>query len=316
MRKLWIAIGANFVAVIALWRLLFRKREELDWRGVAKPGRLIDLDGEAIHYIDQGKGPAVILIHGFGGHTYSYRYLLPELVRDHHVVALDLVGFGYSGRPEKGDYSHQAQARRVVGLMDAMGIEKASLVGHSMGGEIAMRVAAGWPERVKRIALVASVSGDRVPTLPVTPLVKPLLQIFSRLMGKRMLRASFYDKSKMANEIWETYHRPALIRGSMDGLYKIMQHTRKDPKIKYEEIVAPMLLMFAQHEKIVPGWMRNRLRKRFPDAETVVIDDAGHLLLEERPAECNAVLRRFLDAGGEESHAAERQAVDTLAEAP
>ena len=315
MRKLWIAIGAIFGAVIALWRFLFRKPEELDWREVPKPGRLIDLQGESIHYLEEGTGPPVILIHGFGGHTFSYRNLLPDLAAGHRVVALDLLGFGYSERPKEADYSHSAQANRVVRLMDALGIEKASLVGHSMGGEIAMRVAAGWPERVERLALVASVSGDRVPTLPVTPLVKPFLCAVSRLFGKRMLRASFYDKSRMTEEIWDTYHRPSLIHGSMDGLYKIMQHTRKDPKIKYEEIVAPMLLMFAQHEKIVPGWMRNRLRKRFPEAEIVVIDDTGHLLLEERPAECNAVLRRFLDAGMQKPRAVEPESVDVLAEA-
>ena len=315
MRKLWIAIGAIFVAVIALWRFLFRKREELDWREVPKPGCLIDLQGESIHYLEEGTGPPVILIHGFGGHTFSYRNVLPDLAADHRVVALDLLGFGYSERPKEADYSHSAQAKRVVRLMDALGIEKASLVGHSMGGEIAMRVAAGWPERVERIALVASVSGDRVPTLPVTPLVKPFLPVFSRLFGKLMLRASFYDKSRMTEEIWEAYHRPSLIRGSMDGLYKIMQHTRKDPKIKYEEIVAPVLLMFAQHEAIVPGWMRNRLRKRFPYAETAVIDDAGHLLLQERPAECNAVLRRFLDAGVQKTRAVVPESVDALAEA-
>ncbi|HET8943636.1 MAG TPA: alpha/beta hydrolase [Dehalococcoidia bacterium] len=312
MRKLWIALVAFFGAIIAVWRLLVRRRETIDWRDVSKIGRLIKVNGETIHYVDEGKGPAIVLIHGLGGHTYSYRTLIPDLARDHRVVALDLLGFGYSERVRDADYSHAAQARRVVGLMDALGIETASLVGHSMGGEIAMRVAAAHPERVDRLVLAASVSGDRVPTLPPTPLIKPFLSGLSQLFGKRMLRRGFYDTSKVTDEVWQAYRRPATIRGSMDGLYRILKDTRRDPPIQFASIKAPVLLMSAEYERIVPGWMSRRLRSRFPRAEHVVIGDAGHVLLEERPVECIAVIRRFVDGRGE-PRAAEAAAVDIVA---
>jgi pimeloyl-ACP methyl ester carboxylesterase len=312
MRKLWIALGAFFVAIVALWRFLFQKREVLDWREVAKRGRLVDVGGETIHYIDEGKGPPVVLIHGFGGHTFSYRSLIPDLSRDHRVVALDLLGFGYSERVPGADYSHQAQAGRVLGLMDALGIERASIVGHSMGGEVAMRVAAADPERVDRLVLVASVSGDRVPTLPPTPLVKPFLPVFARFFGKRMFRRAFFDKSLATEEVWQAYHEPATIRGSMDGLYNIMKDTRRDPPIAFGSITAPVLLMSAHHERIIPGWMSRRLSERFPEAETALIGDAGHMLLEERPAECNAILRCFLDGRSARQPTAP-EAVDSLA---
>jgi len=311
VRKFLITFGGVFLFVLILWRLIIRKREEVDWQYVWKPGRLIDLDGETLHYIDEGMGPPVVLVHGFGGHTFSYRFLIPELARHHRVVAVDLLGFGYSERAPGADYSHDAQSRRVLRLMDALGIQRASLVGHSMGGEIVMRVAAAAPERVVRLALVASVSGDRVATLPPTPLIKPLLPTLSRLLGRRMLGASFVDKSKLTEEIWEAYHRPALIRGSMDALYSIMRHSRKDPPIRFDAISAPVLLMFADKERIIPRWMRERLRSRFPRAQVTVIRDAGHLLLEERPGECNAILHRFLD-GGAEAPLTGPSAVDTV----
>jgi len=310
MRKLWIALGAIFVAVLALWRLLFRKREVLDWSTTSRPGRLIDVNGETIHYVDQGRGPPVVLIHGFGGHTYSYRSLIPDLARDHRVVALDLLGFGYSERVSGADYSHEAQARRVIGLMDALGIEKASVVGHSMGGEVAMRVAAAYPGRVDHLALVASVSGDRVPTLPPSPLIKPFLPLFSQFFGRRMLRRAFHDESLVTEEVWQAYPRPATIRGSMDGLYSIMKDTRQDRPINFASIAAPVLLMDAQYESIIPAWMTRRLHQRFPAAERVLVNDAGHVLLEERPAECNAALRRFLDGKHETLPTG---AVDTIA---
>jgi len=311
MRRVWIALAAIVVAVIAIWRFLLGRREELDWHDVSKPGRLIEVDGETLHYIDKGSGPAVVLIHGFGGHTYSYRSLIPDLARDHRVVALDLLGFGYSERIPGADHSHEAQARRVVRLMDSLGVEAASLVGHSMGGEIAMRVAASYPQRVDRLVLAASVSGDRIRTLPPTPLMRPFLPALSRIFGKRMLRRSFHDQSKATEEVWQAYHRPATIRGSTDGLYSIMKDTRREPPVRYSEITAPVLLMFAEHERIIPGWMSRRLRERFPSAEHVVINDAGHVLLEERPAESSAVLRRFL-AGELEPEVAAHVTIDSV----
>lgn len=312
MRSVWIALAAIVVAVIAIWRFLLGRREELDWHDVSKPGRLIEVDGETLHYIDEGSGPAIVLIHGFGGHTYSYRSLIPDLARDHRVVALDLLGFGYSQRISGADHSHEAQASRVVRLMDSLGIAAASLVGHSMGGEIAMRVAASNPRRVDRLVLAASVSGDRIPALPPTPLMRPFLRALSRLFGKRMLRRSFYDPSRVTEEVWQAYHRPATIRGSMDGLYKIMKDTRHDPPVQYSRITAPVLLMSAEHERIIPIWMSRRLREHFPSAEHVVISDAGHVLIEECPDESIAVLRRFL-ASELESQVAQHVSVDSVA---
>src|SRR3989442_15747988 len=183
MRKVIIAAGAIIAALIAVSRF-FRRREDIDWRDADAPGRIATIGGVGINYIDRGSGPAVVLIHGFGAHTFSFRYLIPDLAKDHRVVALDLKGFGYSERPKKSDYSLSAQARLVVRLMDTLGIESAALVGHSMGGEVAMRVAAGWPQRVERLVLAASVSGDRIPTLPMLPIIKPFLPLIAKLIGR------------------------------------------------------------------------------------------------------------------------------------
>ena len=98
----------------------------------------------------------------------------------------------------------------------------------------------------------------------------------------------------------------------MDGLYNIMKQTRKDPQIRYSLISAPVLLMFADHERIVPRWMSRRLRERFPGADEAVIANAGHVLLQEQPAECNAVLRHFLD-GNLDRPPAVHHAVDRVA---
>jgi pimeloyl-ACP methyl ester carboxylesterase len=283
--------------IVALLSRLFVRREDTDWADAPKPGKVAEINGEPIHYIDQGGGPAVVLIHGFGGHHYSFRYLVPALAERHRVIAVDLLGFGYSGRNKDADYSNTAQAERVVALMDHLGLQKASLVGHSMGGGVAMRVAAARPERVERLVLAGSVSGDtfrrRLPVLPV----KPVNQLVAGFIGWVAFRRSFYDVTKATKEIRQNYRAPFRIRGSYDAIMSVIRDTAGDQPIDFERITAPVLLLFARAERIVPAWMQKRLRERFPAAEVATVERAGHLLLEEQPEDCIAVIRSFLPVG-------------------
>jgi len=288
-------IGALVASLLIVSRLLAR-RERVAWEDVAKPGKVIDLAGAPIHYVDEGSGPTVILIHGFGGHTFSYRHQIADLSRDHRVVALDLLGYGYSGRTKDADYSLTAQAGRVIGLMDALGIERASLVGHSMGGEVAMRVAAGHPDRVERLGLVASVSGDTPNRLRGLRFVRPLLPLMSHIAVDRILRVSFSDPSKITAEVRDAYTDPMQIRGSMDGLHRMMSDAKRDEAINYERITQPTLILWGDDERLLPEFMLERLRQRLPRADLITVMAAGHVLLEEQPAACNRVLREFLAA--------------------
>ena len=294
MRKAIAAVGGAVAAAASL-RWLRRRREDIAWRSARPPGRIVDVEGIPIHIVERGSGPnAAILIHGFLGHTYSFRYLIPELAKDQRAVAVDLKGSGYSGRPKKGDYSLTEQARLVIRLMDKLGIDRASVVGHSLGGEVAMRIAANRPERVDKLVLAASVSGDRIPSLPVTPLIKPVLWLIGRLFGRRIFRRQFYDPRKATKEVLEAYRRPLRIKGSGDAVYQTLRDMRREKAVDSSRIVAPVLMLWASHERILPRWVLSRLRKRFPRAEVITIDRAGHLLLEERPDAATAAIRRFL----------------------
>ncbi len=293
IRKVAVIISTIVGALLALSHLIGR-RERVDWRDAERPGRIVDVDGVGVHYVERGSGPAIVLVHGFGGHTFSFRHLIPDLAKDHRVVALDLKGFGYSERPKKSDYSLGAQARLVLRLMDTLGVESATLVGHSMGGEVVMRVAARAPERVERLVLAASVSGERIPLLPPLPIIRPFLPLIGRVIGDYILRRSFYDRSELTPEMRREYRAPTAIRGFYDAVWQMMQHLRRDRSVDFGRIRQPVLILWASHERIVPRWMLHRLRKRLPQAGVVTIDRAGHLLLEERPAECLAAIRRFL----------------------
>jgi pimeloyl-ACP methyl ester carboxylesterase len=309
MRKAIGAVGGAVASVAAL-RWLRRRKEDIDWRSARPPGRIIDVGGVPVHIIERGSGPdSAVLIHGFLGHTYSFRYLIPELAKNRRVVAVDLKGFGYSGRPGKGDYSLSEQARLVVHLMDKLGIDRGAVVGHSLGGEVAMRMAANWPERVEKLVLVASVSGDRIPSLPVTPLIKPLLWLIGRLFGRRIFRRQFYDPRKATKEVLDAYRRPLRIKGTGHAVYQTLRDMRREKAVNSSRIAAPVLILWASHERILPRWVLSRLRKRFPRAEVITIERAGHLLLEEQPDAANAAIRTFLAGTGDAIDTSVREAV-------
>ena len=146
-----------------------------------------------------------------------------------------------------------------------------------------MRMAASHPERVDRLVLAASVSGDRIPMLPVTPLIKPFLWLFGRLFGRRIFRRQFYDPRKATKEVYDGYRRPLRIKGTGNSVYQTIRDGQREKAVDTSGVTKPVLILWASHERILPRFTLSRLRKRFPRAEVVTIDRAGHLLLEEQP---------------------------------
>src|SRR5690606_27406680 len=112
-----------------------------------KDATFLIVDGVRLHYTDEGQGPVVVLIHGFGSSLEIWHQVIPALRGQHRVVAIDLKGFGWSSRPE-GNYSPTEQARLVLLAMDALGVEKADVVGHSWGASVSLALALQAPARV------------------------------------------------------------------------------------------------------------------------------------------------------------------------
>jgi pimeloyl-ACP methyl ester carboxylesterase len=278
-------------------RWLTKSREDTNWADAPKPGKLIDADGFKLHYVDAGLGPPIVMIHGFGGQTYSFRYQLAEFARDHRCVAVDLKGFGYSERPDAGDYSLDEQARLVLRAMDGLGIERAVLIGHSMGGEVVARAAVMAPERVEKLVFVATAPGYPLWIGPRLPMMRWFLPGFARLARRNALGRLFYDRSSVDfPAIIAEYERPGRIYGSLNTVWQMWADVRKEPKLDVARITMPVLILWASKERILPfpGRLLGWLRKRYPSAEIVTIPRTGHMLLEENPVAANAALRRFL----------------------
>jgi pimeloyl-ACP methyl ester carboxylesterase len=145
---------------------------------VPPQGRLLDLDGERVHYLDKGAGPALFLIHGLSGQMGNFAYALVDLLaREFRVVAVDRPGSGYSTRPADADASLRAQARALAKVIRALDLDRPLIVGHSMGGAIALAIALDNPELVSGLALIA----------PLTQVVKTPPEPFRGLVIRSRL---------------------------------------------------------------------------------------------------------------------------------
>jgi len=295
-----LAIAAAIGGGVLLQRKLALK-EDLDWRNVEKAGEVAEIDGYGVHYVDVGHGPAMVLLHGFGGSTYSYRHLLPIFARDHRVIAVDLKGFGYSERAADAGLSATDQVSMLKGLLDRCAVDCAVFIGHSMGGGIALRFAATHPRIVQALVLAASVTGEervgqRAGLRGSIPqwLLRPILPVMAGFASSRLLKLMYHDASRITPDVRDEYLRPARIKGSMDGLMAMMRDRAEDRPVDDTRITMPVLLLNGAHDDVVPLKAAQRLRERIPHARLVVIERAAHGLLEERPDECALAIADFL----------------------
>jgi pimeloyl-ACP methyl ester carboxylesterase len=306
-RRLLLLGGLTVGAVVALWayaRWLVGRWENLNLADASKPGKMIRLEGVAIHYVDRGQGQPLVLIHGLGGRIYNFRYNIPVLSEHMRVVALDLKGFGYSERPAAGDYSLTAQARLVGELMDRLGIPRAAVLGHSMGAAIALRLAANCPEKVDRLILVGSAPPNgMVPRFAANLPLRPLLRLGAALvlhqpgLRERVLRQGFYDSAFVSPEMLEEFRLSARIRGSTDAIASLLSDAARDEPLDLSRVSRPTLLLWGESDRWTNLRLARWLADELPDARLQVIDRARHMVLEERAEEANEAILAFLSDG-------------------
>ena len=281
-------------------------------RGLSLGGRLVRALGSGIWVVEAGPvdGEPVVLIHGFGGSTWSWRKTLPELARaGHRVVALDLANFGLSDKGWHLDTGHAAQADLVAAVMDAVGMGQATLVGHSMGGNVLTWFAARHPRRLTRAVLVDALTGpaDRrravgAATLLRLPPARRIARLIlrSQLRDRRLgaiLRSAYADPAGVAADAVAGY-AAALQTVDWDlGLLAIVRDAgRSRLSAPIGDILrVPTAIIWGRADRWVPLTAGESLRAALPDAEWHIIDDAGHLPMEEQPAAFNDILLRWLE---------------------
>jgi pimeloyl-ACP methyl ester carboxylesterase len=256
--------------------------------------RFAEVGGVRVHYQEKGSGPALVLIHGNNSSAYTWKDVFDALAAEYRVVALDLKGFGFTAKPAGGDYRVEAQAALVVGLMDALKVERAVLVGSSLGGGVALAAAIDYPERVGGLVLVGSAAftdprgASLAPSYVNWPYVGAAvaaLALTSDGLVRDGLRKSFHDQSKVTDERVAAYYLPLTTRAGQRAarLVRQQRHMARVEKL-LGRVTQPALLIWGVEDRLIPLADGRRLEAALPDARLVVFEACGHLPQEEMPA--------------------------------
>ncbi len=306
-------LGAAAVAAIALGSRRLKRWETLEPRDAADGDFVALSDGARMHYVargDSAAGAPVILIHGVMDSTRNWEKNIDELARAHRVEAVDLIGFGFSSRETRARYSLEYYARTLREFMDARGIARAYLVGHSLGGAVALELAARAPARVLKIALInpavyvinrlASLNASaRVPLLPRAILG---LALSSRVVRDYAFRRALGDPARFDAAYAEWRRQPTRVKGTADALIAIAAAWQpSDLPARLAQIHAPTLVIAGARDSIVPRRHSERVARELPNAVLRVIANAGHSVYEETPAEIDRLILDFFGAERKES---------------
>lgn len=252
--------------------------------------------GVTLSYLEQGKkkGDPVIFLHGYSDSYHSFDLNLPQLSRKHHVYALDQRGHGDSSKPACC-YTQAAFASDVLAFMDALGIRKASIVGHSMGSFIAQSVAIAAPKRVKKLVLVGSgptLAGNPV-AVSFAPIIASLTDPVDPLFVREFQASTFYRPIPPAfldGSVTESLKVPATVwQQAFDGLLA-EDHTAQLPQIR-----AKTLILWGDQDIFFGAADEQVLANGIPRSKLVVYEQTGHGLHVEEPERFVRDLEKFLD---------------------
>lgn len=263
-----------------------------------------DIDGVRIHYQEKGTGAPLVLLHGFSSSTYSWKDVFEPLAKSYRVIAVDLKGFGFSGKPD-GDYTRRGQAILVAHLLDYLKIEKAWLAGNSMGGEVSLNFALQNPERVAGLILIDSggvtVSGSNslTPGYVRIPVVGPVLiamALTSDKLVRQGLARSFYDDAKITDERVASYYRPLKTRGGQLAALRARTQAGEFPiEQELNTISVPTLIIWGAEDALIPLEAGRKMNSLIKGSQLVVIERCGHVPQEELPERVFDEMTRFIE---------------------
>lgn len=257
-----------------------------------------------------GAGEPVLLIHGFGASSYSWRHIVEPLAQKNRVITIDLKGFGDSPKPRDDAYSVYDQARLIRNSILENDLQNLHIIGHSYGGGVALAVsiylADSNPGLQKSLVLIDSVAYPQ--ELPgfvkilATPILGPLVTyvVPDTLQVKNLLQKVYFNDDLIPQEAIDHY---ASNLGKPNAKYALLTSVRQmlptdlqQFSENYASLTIPTLIIWSREDEIVPLEVGKRLHENLPNSKLVIMSDVGHAVQEEKPSLLLPHLRNFLEA--------------------
>ena len=299
-RNLALAIGGAAGAVVALKFLT--RAGSVRWEDVydrvphSDRSHFIKVDGARVHYQEFGDptNPPIVLIHGYTASVYVWKTAAPMLAdAGFRVIAIDLLGFGFSEKPRWFDYSIQSHAHMISRTMDRLGIGRAHVVGSSYGGAVALTLTLDNAEQVDKLVLVDTVCNDKPKNHPVLRLAA--IRGVGELITPFLVDSKYFLRKRMENTLAPVNHhlitreRVESIRrplSAADAHHSVLATSRNWHAESLERdahlISRPTLIIWGKDDRVIPIKCGRTLHREIPDSRFVVIRNCGHVPQEEK----------------------------------
>jgi pimeloyl-ACP methyl ester carboxylesterase len=297
-------VSALLAGAIWLWTP-DEPRNVLEAKYLKSPADMSDVAGVRLRVRVSGPNgaPAIIFLHGFGSSLETWEPWSDVLRETYRVIRLDLPGSGLSPPDPTGDYTDRRTIHLLLALMDKLGVQKATLVGNSIGGRIAWTFAAEHPDRVSKLILISpdgfASPGFAYGEAPKTPAALAIMEyVLPRFILKANLAPSYGDPKRLSTATIDRYYDLIRAPGVRAALLSRMRQTiLKDPKPFLMRIQAPVLLIWGQKDQMIPYANSADYLHALPHARLVAFPQLGHTPQEEAPAETLPAVQAFLAEG-------------------
>jgi pimeloyl-ACP methyl ester carboxylesterase len=264
-------------------------------------GQSTQANGIRTNYLEAGSGSRhVVLVHGSGPGVTAYanwRLVLPALGEHFHVVAPDMVGFGYSERPDDVRYSLDTWADQTLGLMDTLGIDRAHMVGNSFGGAISLRLATKHPDRVDKLVLMGSMGVE----FPITEGLDAVWGYQGTVEDMRRVMGYFaYNRELTTDELAKVRYEASMQPGFQESFSAMFPAPRQRwveamaiSEDQLRELPHRTLITHGREDQVIPLSNSYRLMELLDNADLAVFSHCGHWSMIERTTDFNRLVRDF-----------------------
>ena len=268
--------------------------------------KFIEINGMQVHYRDEGKGFPIVLVHGTASSLHTWDAWTKELTKTNRVIRMDLPAFGITGPNATADYSIKSYTNFLNQFLQKVKVDEFHLAGNSLGGNIAWNYTAEHPKKVEKLILV---DASGLPTnkpqpavfkMAKTPVLSSLfLYVTPKFFIKKNMKEVYADEAKITDELVTRYHKMALRVGNRQAF---IDRAKMDFKMgskanldKLKSIQTPTLLLWGAKDNWIPLDNGKRMDSIMQNSKLVVIENSGHVPMEENPEESLVILRDFIE---------------------
>ncbi|HIJ75368.1 MAG TPA: alpha/beta hydrolase [Deltaproteobacteria bacterium] len=297
-----------FIAVVLIYGC---ELHNIDYRGetsMKSRQSTFEYKGFSINYEDQGQGQPIILLHGFGAGTYTWRHILTHFSKAYRVIAIDLKGHGLSDKPRDNNYSVADQGDIIYEFIKEHSLDNVTLVGNSMGGAVSITTYLMQCDHgtnyISKLVLIDSASyRQRLPVfisvlrIPIINVLLPCLTS-TKFRARNVLQEAFFDRTGITEDMVASYASYLSLPGSSYALTKTAQQivpsNIDEVTERYKSITIPVLIIWGEKDTIIPLEVGRKLAANIPNSKLVVIPNCGHIPQEECPSQAIEAMESFM----------------------